>query len=425
MDYSYTRETLDNGVRLLWMDLPHVHSVALHAAVRAGSAYETKANNGVSHLLEHLHMAVTRRQESRGALDEAFADLPAERNASTSADKIEFECEGRPDNGAELAELLGDILEIRDYPAAVVASEKQLIESELATDDTPTHVLEELLADHPYALPLAGTRRSVRRLTREQLHTFDGASFAPSRIVVAIAGKLLPSTLECAREQFGRLARAGDGDLPEPIAPRVRLPKVRRSTPHRRERCVTLGFMISDLLHPPERLLLSALCMGLSMTSGPLAEKLRYGDASTYTWDTELYKVLGTRLLYLYGWTLRRKREAFTKTVLESIAALRNGSSPSDWLPRLQRYYRCFVEQALDRPGSLAARICTGECAAPPESVITVNEELDLIDAITMENLRTFAQRYLTLDRAFLFYDARTRLFDASRVEKITRDYLS
>lgn len=266
MDYSYTRETLNNGLRLMWMDLPHVHSVAIHATVQAGPAYETKDNNGVSHLLEHLHMAVTRRHSTRSDLEAAFAELPADRNAQTSADTLEFTCDGPPDVGAELATLVADILEVRDYPAEVVASEKRLIESELVTDETSIELLKRLFKKHPFALPPAGTRRTLKRISTEKLRDFDARSFSPNRIITAIVGHLLPGTLERARASLGQLARVSDHELQPPAPPQLHLPVLRRETPKHLRRHVLMGFVVAGVLTPAQRLALKMLDLALTLT---------------------------------------------------------------------------------------------------------------------------------------------------------------
>ena len=45
---------LDNGLRVVTVELPHLHTGMIAAYVRAGSRHEDPVRNGVSHFLEHL-----------------------------------------------------------------------------------------------------------------------------------------------------------------------------------------------------------------------------------------------------------------------------------------------------------------------------------------------------------------------------------
>ena len=48
------KSVLDNGLRVVTIELPHLHTGMIAAYVRAGSRHEDPVRNGVSHFLEHL-----------------------------------------------------------------------------------------------------------------------------------------------------------------------------------------------------------------------------------------------------------------------------------------------------------------------------------------------------------------------------------
>lgn len=49
-----TLATLPNGVRVIVMPMPHLHTAAVSVFVRTGSAHESAALNGISHVIEHM-----------------------------------------------------------------------------------------------------------------------------------------------------------------------------------------------------------------------------------------------------------------------------------------------------------------------------------------------------------------------------------
>src|SRR3989442_13849155 len=54
MNDPVQKSTLSNGLRVVTVELPHLHTGMIAAYVRAGSRHEDPARNGVSHFLEHL-----------------------------------------------------------------------------------------------------------------------------------------------------------------------------------------------------------------------------------------------------------------------------------------------------------------------------------------------------------------------------------
>src|SRR5438105_10526920 len=82
---SRTHE-LSNGLTLVAVEMPHVHSVSLVAYVRAGSRYETPETNGTSHFLEHMFFRGTENYPSTYELAHRIESLGAVFNATTSRD---------------------------------------------------------------------------------------------------------------------------------------------------------------------------------------------------------------------------------------------------------------------------------------------------------------------------------------------------
>ena len=68
--------TLDCGVRVIMEKIDYVKSAAFGVWVKAGAVYETSANAGVSHFIEHMMFKGTEkrsaRQTHRGECRQAF-----------------------------------------------------------------------------------------------------------------------------------------------------------------------------------------------------------------------------------------------------------------------------------------------------------------------------------------------------------------
>ena len=65
----FKRTKLDNGVRIVYEQIPYVRSVSIGIWVGTGSRYESRENNGVSHFIEHLLFKGTENRTAREIAD--------------------------------------------------------------------------------------------------------------------------------------------------------------------------------------------------------------------------------------------------------------------------------------------------------------------------------------------------------------------
>ena len=207
--------TLDNGLRVFLMEnraLPLVHVVA---AVDLGSKNETAETNGLSHILEHYVLFRGTNSRTADTISWDIRRHGAYFNAHTGLDIAQFELT-LPSGQDEFA--LGnqkDILFNLKTDQAALEAEKEVILEELnQQEDDPFRyatsiVYQRLFAGHPYALPIAGTRESISRLTVAQMESYYKAYFTPASVVLAVVGDFsLPEMKEKVARIFGPLPRA-------------------------------------------------------------------------------------------------------------------------------------------------------------------------------------------------------------------------
>ena len=78
--------TLDNGLRVIAVPQPQLHRAHVALYVRVGSRFETSANNGLSHFLEHMLYRGTPSLPSAHHVNLAFERLGGYLYAATQAD---------------------------------------------------------------------------------------------------------------------------------------------------------------------------------------------------------------------------------------------------------------------------------------------------------------------------------------------------
>ena len=107
------------GVSVFHDKNENIHSFCLCLYVRAGSLFETKENNGISHFFEHIVFKNIHYQMGENlyqTLDRCGLDF----NASTYEEFIQFIITGAPAHFEEAAEILTGIFEPITLPEEVI-----------------------------------------------------------------------------------------------------------------------------------------------------------------------------------------------------------------------------------------------------------------------------------------------------------------
>src|SRR5215469_15189820 len=221
--------SLSNGLRILTESMPHVLSTTIGIWVENGSRYEEPADNGVSHLIEHLLFKGTKKRTA-AQIAEEMDSVGGVLNAFTGK---EYTCYYAKVLGQHLpmtTELLADIFLESIFASEEIDRERQVVLQEISqAEDTPDDFIHDLFTlnfwkGHPLALPIFGSVETVNRIDRNLLTSFMGDRYRAGRIFIAAAGQVDHKQLvsDCERF-FGRIA--GNGHV-EKIAPPDESPMV-------------------------------------------------------------------------------------------------------------------------------------------------------------------------------------------------------
>jgi len=88
----YQKSTLDNGLRVITAPMPHTRSVCISIFIGVGSRYETEAEAGVSHFIEHLLFKGTQKRPTARAISEAIEGVGGILNGGTGKELAVYWC---------------------------------------------------------------------------------------------------------------------------------------------------------------------------------------------------------------------------------------------------------------------------------------------------------------------------------------------
>lgn len=292
-----TLTPLANGVRVVTMRLPHLHTASVGVFVRSGSAHETRAQNGISHVVEHMVFKGTRERDARRINLDAER-LGAEVNAHTDKDHTAYQMRGLARHAGDFVRMLGEIVLQASFPAAELERERQVLLQEFAEDDDDPMATGYKLFDracyglHAAAQPVIGLRRNIERFGREDLARYVERQYTGHNLVVGVAGAIEPEAIVRTVEAvFGGL-RPGQPNL---VAPPAYAGAVRaRAQAGSSQTHVVLGFPIPSLRDDDAASLVAATLFGQGMSS-PLLDRVREQRALAYhaTCSADVFDMCG------------------------------------------------------------------------------------------------------------------------------------
>ena len=269
--------TLANGVRVLSLRLPHLRTACASVFVRSGSAHERPADNGISHVVEHM---VFKGSASRNArqINLDAERLGAEVNAHTDKDHSAFHMRGLAEHAGLFVQMLGDIVLGPTFPPDELLREREVLLQELAEDeDDPISVAFQLFdrscwGTHGVAQPVIGSRRNIERFDRAALQAYVQRQYTGVNLVLAVAGPIDHEHIVAqAQAAFGALAAGQANLLPPPVWQGGQ--RTRRMAGTSQAHLV-MGFALPGLREDPVPGTLAATLFGEGMSS-PLMDELR------------------------------------------------------------------------------------------------------------------------------------------------------
>ncbi len=250
-----TRYKLDNGMTVILQAQHTAPVVACNVWVGVGSADEEPHEAGLAHVHEHMLFKGTERR-GVGEIAREVESSGGHINAFTSFDQTCYYVVMSSrffENGLDI---LSDAIRNSSFDAEELGRELEVIQEEIKRgNDDPNRVSSRMLfetayAEHPYRLPVIGTKESVDSFTREHVRAFFEKHYVPNNMTLVLVGDF---ETEAARalveEKFGDFG-AADLKLPQRGAePAQTAPRVAVGSKEMQDTHLRFGFHIPDIQH--------------------------------------------------------------------------------------------------------------------------------------------------------------------------------
>jgi predicted Zn-dependent peptidase len=192
---SCTKKVLGNGLRLVSVAMPHLHSAEIAVYIKAGGRNDTPGKAGISHFLEHMLFRGSREFASNLDLEIAFEAIGGSVNAATDEETTCYFSRIHPEQIAEGVRLFSSMLLHPTLDGMEI--EKRIITEEALEDinergeetNTSNLACRLLWPGHPLGMPTIGYLDTIKALTQEDLRTYLDEFYVPSNTLIVAAGK--------------------------------------------------------------------------------------------------------------------------------------------------------------------------------------------------------------------------------------------
>ncbi|MFC1897400.1 M16 family metallopeptidase [Chloroflexota bacterium] len=398
----YQKTTLDNGLRAITVTMPHTHSVSICIFIGVGSRYEAEAKAGVSHFIEHLLFKGTLKRTTAKTISEAIEGVGGILNGGTGKESTLYWCKVAQSHFELALDVLADMLLHARFDPQDIEKERQVITEEInRSNDSPAQrvdmLIDELLwPEHPLGRDIAGSKESVSAITRDAMLDYQQSQYHPNNTVVAIAGNIQHQQIVTAINQAlgnwtNEQKSPGYSAYKEHLVQRMRIETKDTEQVHL---CLALPGL--SLFHP-KRFTLDLLntILGSGMGSRLFSE-IRDKLGLAYNIHSYAEHFLDSGSLTISAGVESKNLSTVIKAILEQLVLLRE-IVPESELSKAKELSKGRLLLSLEDSRNVAGwvggqEILTGR-------ILSIDQIVPIIDAITTDELKQLAQELLVGSR--------------------------
>ena len=197
---KYNFKALPNGLRIVTIPMNATDSVTAFLIVGAGTRYEDKKNNGISHFLEHIVFKGTKKYKTALALSTAVDSVGAEFNAFSDKESTGFYVKAAKKHLGLALQVLSELVFYPLIREADIKKEKGVIIEEINMyDDQPMAKVGKdfealLYKDTPLGYETIGTKENVVKMSQKDFFFYRKRYYVPERMILGIAGAIPKAT---------------------------------------------------------------------------------------------------------------------------------------------------------------------------------------------------------------------------------------
>ncbi|MBU3968792.1 insulinase family protein [Patescibacteria group bacterium] len=388
------KKVLKNGMRIVIIPMKESPTVTTLVLVEAGSKYETKEINGISHFLEHMMFKGTKKRKSLEISRELDA-LGSMSNAFTWHEYTGYYAKARNKNFNKITDVISDIYLNSELPEKEIEKERGVINAEIDMyEDLPqknVHMLLEKLmyGDQTAGWSILGTKENIKKIKREDFIKYRKKHYVAKKTAVVVAGNINPrNILKEIEERFSQINTHKGGKKKKTIEKQNR-PQLLIKEKKTEQLHLAFGFRAFDDKNkklPIVKLLATILGNGMSSR---LFEKLREEMGVAYYVHSYNYSQSDIGNFRIFAGVDPKRIEEVLKMIISELKKIKNEIVSEKEIKKAKEYLIGNMNMGLESSDSVAEWY--GEQEIMHLKLETPEEETNKIKKVTAENIKNIA----------------------------------
>lgn len=373
-----------------------VESMTVMIGVGAGSRYETKETNGLSHFLEHMLFKGTKKRPTTLDISSTLDSIGAEFNGSTEKEWTIYYVKANAAHQNIAFDILADMVLNSKLEEKEIDRERGVIIEELNMyEDTPiqkiSEVFESLLySPKPLSWYVGGLKENIRAIKKDNFLNYQRRLYFPGNMVVVKAGKVKEKeALGLTEKYFGHLKPQTKEEFQSVSfrqnSSRVRLRKKKTFQSH-----FCLGFRSYANSHPDHYALsILAIILGGSMSSRMFTQ-VRERRGLAYYVNTSRGFYLDTGYLVTQAGVDINKIDEAIKVILHEYWQIVEQKVDLKELNKAKEFLKGRLILALEHSEAVAERYALQ--ALLEKKIEDPQEIIETVDKVTPEDIQRVAK---------------------------------
>ncbi len=193
---KFSKKVLKNGLRIITIPMKDNPTVTVLVLVAAGSKYETKKVNGISHFLEHMCFKGTTKRPKAIDISKELDALGSQYNAFTAQEYTGYYAKSDAKHFKQIFDIVSDIYLNSTFPKEEMEKEKGVIIEEINMyEDMPARHVQDLMmkllyGDTPAGWNIAGEKKNILKMKRDDFVVYKKAHYMPEATTIIVAGQV-------------------------------------------------------------------------------------------------------------------------------------------------------------------------------------------------------------------------------------------
>lgn len=412
--------TLNNSLRLFLNQTDSLRSATVGIWIAAGSRYEKKNNNGISHFIEHIVFKGSKKRTGF-EIAEGMDEIGAYVNAYTTKEYTFFYTKALDYQILNAADILFDMIANPRLCENDIETEKGVILEEIAMcEDDPADVCSELtersvLDGTTLGMDILGTRQTVSGFKRSDIESYMKEFYVPERMVIGVNGNFdKEAMLKKIEEYFGSF-ECTDNPLAGYDVPFKKCMALKKTDTEQTH--ISLSFKGIPIEH--EELYSLQVCMFIlgTGTSSMLNQRIREQLGLVYSIDSWLGRYLGGGYICISMSLGAQSEEKALRETIEIIKNFQNDVCERQVQIAKEKLISSLIMSREQPQSKLSAM---GHSQLFCGRFIDDDEIVERIKKVSLEDVKKAAERYFDLSE--MSFTAVGRVKTEEEYQKIIDD---